>query len=259
MTGTKFENRRMTTYLDEVRRELADVPQPARGDLLATVRERLEELPDNASPPRELGPARDYASELRESAGLAPRRRTPLALLRATQLRTKILAALSLLVVVLLVGAIVARAHYQPISATEMFGSSTAPPIDDSLVSGVDYFRYEPGTLIVRGLPVHNSGWATATVEGFDLSTTPALVSLVEMRATPDEYLTGTWERVPRVTSVDIPPHRTVFVYEVLKVHPFAISKGDSMSFEQPALRVRVLGVHHRVKVNADQIGVVDR
>jgi hypothetical protein len=259
MTSRKLANRQAAAYLHEVRRELADVPWQLRADLLATVRERLEELPDNARPHHELGPAREYASDLRESAGLAPRRRTPLALLGATRLRTKVIAMLATVMVVVLVGALVARAHYQPVTAYADFGAGTAQQLQDDLVTDVDYVRYQPDRLIVRGLQVQNHGWATVTVNGFDVGTTPAIVALREMRATTDEQLTGMWERIPRVTSVRIPPGKTAYVFMVLKLRRFQIGAGGGITFRLPAMNIHVLGVHHTVNVVGNQIGVLNR
>jgi hypothetical protein len=259
MTRTKLANRQATAYLDEVRHELADVPWRLRADLLATVCERLEELPDTARPHHELGPAREYARDLRESAGLAPRRRTPLALLRATRLRTKVIAMLATVMVVVLVGALVARAHYQPVTAYASFGAGTAQQIQDDLVNDVDYVRYQPDRLIVRGLQVQNHGWATATVDGFVVGTTPAIVSLREIRATTDEHLTGLWERIPKVTSVRIPPGKTAYVFMVLKLRRFQLRPGGGITFELPAMNIHVLGVHHTVNVVGNQIGVLNR
>jgi hypothetical protein len=259
MTSTKLANRQAAAYLDEVRRELADVPWHLRADLLATVRERLDELPGNARPQHELGPARAYASDLRESAGLAPRRRTPLALFSATRLRTKLFAMLATVMVVVLVGALVARAHYQPVTASVMVGSGTAQQIQDDLVADVDYVRHQPGKLIVRGVQVQNHGWATVTVDGFDVGTTPAIVSLREIRATIDEHLIGMWERIPKVTRVSIPPGKTAYVYMVLKLLPFRLGRGDGMTFGLPPMNIRVLGVAHTVEVVGNKIGVVNR
>ena len=90
MTKAETANREAALYLAAVRHELADVPWRRRDDLLATVSERLEELPANAVPRLELGPSRDFARELRESAGLPPQRRTPFTLFRATRARTKL-------------------------------------------------------------------------------------------------------------------------------------------------------------------------
>ena len=259
MTSTKLANREAAAFLDEVRRELADVPWQLRADLLATVRERLEELPDNARPQDELGPAREYASDLRESAGLAPRRRTPLALLSATRGRTKVIAMLATVIVVVLAGALVARAHYQPVTAYASFGAGTAQQIQDDLVTDVDYVRHQPGKLIVRGVQVQNHGWTTVTVDGFDVGTTPAVVSLREIRATTDEQIIGMWERIPKVTRVRIPPGKTAYVYMVLKLLPFHLGRGGGMTFGLPPMNIHVLGVAHTVEVAGNKIGVVNR
>ena len=233
------------------------MPWQVRDDLLATVRERLEELPDNAVPRHELGPAAS-TSDLREkrwSHAEAPNaRRAPASHTTAHEGHRDV----ATVVVVVLIGSLVARSHYQPLTANAMFGAGTAQQIQDDLVTDVDYVRYQPGALIVRGLQVPNRGWSTVTVDGFDVGAAPATV-LREMRATTDEQLTGTWERIPKVRRVSIPPGKTAFVYMVLKILPFNIGPGGGMTFGLPAMRIHVLGVEHTVEVVGNQIGVVDR
>jgi hypothetical protein len=259
MTSTKLKNRQAATYLDQIRDELADVPRHARDDLLATVRERLEERPDDASPEYELGPARTYARDLRESAGLPPQRRTVVMRLRAIRLRTKVIATLTTLLVIVLVAALVERAHYQPLSAVNMGGMSTAVPVNDNLATGADYYEYQPGRIVVSTIQLQNRGRATVTVDGVAVALPEGPLVVREIRATNDQYKSGTWTLAPKVTHFTVHPGKTMYLFVVMKIVPFRLQSGDSIAINQPALHVRVLGVHHTVTVVGNAIGVVAR
>jgi hypothetical protein len=71
MNGTTLERPDVAAYLDAVRSRLADLPVEERDDLVADVEASLLE----AGEPPTLSPE-DFATELREAAGLAPAVRT---------------------------------------------------------------------------------------------------------------------------------------------------------------------------------------
>ena len=67
MNGTTLERPDVAAYLDAVRSRLADLPAEERDDLVADVEASLLE---SGEPPT-LSPE-EFATELREAAGLAP-------------------------------------------------------------------------------------------------------------------------------------------------------------------------------------------
>jgi hypothetical protein len=256
-TATRSEIR-AAAYLDAVRGELVDVPWSSRTDLLATVRERLAELPDNAVPEHELGPPRDYARELRAAAGLAPRRRSPWALLRGMRPRVLILAVVAIVVLAAAIAGLVYRAHYQPLSVDAYLGYSNAQVITDPLVTDTDFYRYEPGKIVVTGMALHNSGWATVHIDGAELPVSPlGPLVVTELRATTDQNIGGLWMRAPKVDRVSVAPAKTVTVFVVMKVTKFRIGPGGAMTMAQPKLRTHVLGIEHTVPIQGNEISLV--
>ncbi len=244
-------------YLDAVRQELIDVPWSSRTDLLATVRERLAELPEGMVPDRELGPPRDYARGLREGAGLAPRSRLPWALLRGMRPRTLMLSVAALVVAAAFVTGLVYRAHYQPLSASASFGYSNADVISDPLVTGTELYRYAPGKVIVTGIDVHNSGWATVRVDRADFPGTNGPLVVRELRATTDQNIGGLWTRAPKVDRVSVAPGQTVEIFVVMKVAKFQLGPGTTLTVDQPELHTHVLGIQHTIPVHGNEIALV--
>jgi hypothetical protein len=259
MAQTQLATRDAKEYIAAVRRELADVPWRRRDELLATVRESVDELPENAMASVRFGPPKAYARDLRESVGLPPRSRSPLTLLRAMRLRTLVIAGAATIVVVALIAGSVYRAHYQPTTAYASFGSSDARVIDDPLVSDTLFYRYEPGKVVVTGAEVHNSGWATVHVDRAELpsgSNGPLVVR--ELRATTDLNVGGNWQRVPKVDRVSVAPGQSVYVVVVMEIANLGtIGRGTRLTVAQPNLRTRVLGVEHTVPMQGDDISLV--
>jgi hypothetical protein len=253
-------NRNADMYLSAVRHELADLPWDHREDLLATVTERLGELPDDVKPWDDLGPSRDYARELRESAGLPPQHRTPLSLFRATRRRTKVIGIVIVVVLGLVFATLVEWPHYQPLSADSIGGAATAQPITDNLVTDTDFYRYEPGKLIVTSTQLHNRGRAAVTIDGVAIIGSPyGPLALRELRSTGDQLLIGQWKRGRKVSTVTVQPGKTVYLFIVMRIVRFPVGRGGGTIIDQPKLRVRVLGVHHLVTVVGDKIGILQR
>jgi uncharacterized membrane protein len=90
MTTTMAPQPEISAYLDEVRGALDDLPEAERDDLLAEVEASLvDAAAEGGSLAARLGPARDFAAELRSAAGLhetVERPRPGSALVRARQL-----------------------------------------------------------------------------------------------------------------------------------------------------------------------------
>jgi hypothetical protein len=256
---TKLATRDANEYVAAVRRQLADVRWRRRKELLVTVRESVDELPVNAMPSVRLGPPATFARDLREGAGLPPRRVSPLALVRGARPRTLMLAVAATVLVTALVAGAVYRANYQPITTDAQFGATDAKVITDPFVTDTLLYGYEPGKVVVTGITVQNTGWATVHVDDAELPTgTNGPLVVRELRATSDPQLTGQWKILPTVTSVSVAPGRTVYVFVVMQMVDFAIGpRGNAMTMEQPTLRTRVLGVHHTVAVPGNKISLV--
>ena len=209
----------------------------------------------------DLGPSRDYARELRESAGLPPQHRTPLALFRAARLRTKVIGIVVVLVLILVVAALIEWPHYQPLSAVSIGGAATAQPITDNLVTDTDFYRYEPGKLVVTTTQLHNGGRVPVTIDGVSIAGSPeGPLALRELRSTGDQLLIGQWPLAPKVTTVTVQPGKTAYLFVVMRIARFATGgPGGGETIDQPKLRVRVLGVHHLVTVSGNKIGILER
>jgi hypothetical protein len=142
-------------YLRSVGWWLRDLPWSTRRDLLAELRDHLDELPPNTDFRAQLGPPEAYASDLRAAAGLE-RRRGVIAFLRARRPRNLILFVLALTVAGLAIGAVAWIDSYQPI----VYGNGTQTPLDSRPSPG------QPGVTVVfrtgrpflYGVTIRNSG-----------------------------------------------------------------------------------------------------
>jgi hypothetical protein len=170
------------------------------------------------------------------------------------RLRNKVLLIAVPLLIVLANAGNAYRQHYQPLTMSQNLGYSSAPAINDPLVSGVDFYRYQRGATVVSGLSLTNTGWTTVAVTGAVMANGSPF-SFVGLRTQSDPHLIGIWNRASPVDRVVVHPGQTVEVYVVMKMKPYRLDgyvKGD-----QPPLVVQVLGVTHRVRPIGDQIGVV--
>ena len=161
-----------------------------------------------------------------------------------------------------LVSALVERAHYQPLSAASIGGFSNARSITDDLVTDTDLYQYQPGTLIVSTIVLHNTGWTAVAVDGATVGGPPeGPLVFRELRATADEYLTGQWSRAPKVTRFEVQPGKTVYLFVVMRTVAFPLGgPGGGETLNPPTLHVRVLGVHHALAVyGANKIGLLVR
>ena len=131
-------------YVRNVGWWLRDLPWSTRRDLLAELRDHLDELPADTDFLAQLGPPERYAGDLRAAAGLE-RRRGLIAFLRARRPRNLILFVLALTVAGLAIGAVAWIDSYQPI----VYGNATQVPLDSKPSPG------QPGVTVVfrRGRP----------------------------------------------------------------------------------------------------------
>ncbi len=142
-------------YVRNVGWWLRDLPWSTRRDLLAELRDHLDELPADTDFRAQLGPPETYAGDLRAAAGLE-RRRGLIAFLRARRPRNLILFGLALTVAGLAIGAVAWIDSYQPIA----YGNATQFPLDSKPSPG------QPGVTVVfrkdrpflYGVTIRNNG-----------------------------------------------------------------------------------------------------
>jgi hypothetical protein len=150
-------------YLRSVSFELGDLPWSMRQDLLAELRGHLEELPAGTNLDERLGPAEDYAADLRAAAGLE-RRHGAKAFLMARRPRTLVLAALALTVIGLAIGAVIWVQSYQPLSRLD--NSIVPNGAKNTPTDNGDSVTFHKGRPFQVGVFVKNTGPFTVHVVG---------------------------------------------------------------------------------------------
>jgi hypothetical protein len=150
-------------YLRVVSFELRDLPWRTRRDLIAELRGHLGELPVDTNLTAQLGPAREYAAELRAAAGLE-RRRGVIAFLRARRPRNLVIMVVALTVIGLSIGAVVWIDSYQPL-ALGNFVQYPAHYVDEP-GGDTEAVVFREGRPYKLGLEVQNNGRYTIRVLG---------------------------------------------------------------------------------------------
>jgi hypothetical protein len=196
-------------YLRDVGYRLGDLPWSTRRDLLAELREHLDEFPAETDFRAELGTPETYASDLRTAAGLEHRRGV-VAFLRARRPRNLILAVVVLVAFGLAIGAVVWSRSYQPIT----FAGGTFEPVGVKGSPGTadHYVVYHQGRPFRFGAVLMNTGHYTVRVLGVPY---PSIVpfSARLLMSTPG------------------PPSKvTNFPGELKPFHPFDFHPGDIIS-----------------------------
>ncbi len=251
-------------YFDDVRRRLLDVPWQQRQHLLTELVNRLDNLPGGVDPNSILGESEHYARLMRESAGYGPTPPRRFAYIRAWRLRRKLLTGATIVLVPTLIFAAAFAAHYQPLAAYALGGSSTAPIVESdraiaesSAPIGVVFRRYEPGSEVVVTTEIHNRGHATATVTGVSIPNGFQPIVATGLRRAADAQSIGLPDRGVPVRTVAIGPGGTSYIFVMMKMQQETLGAGDSAWQANPTLNVDVLGVHHQVPIQGGGIGVI--
>jgi hypothetical protein len=246
-----------TPYFDAVRRELLDIPWEQRQQLLSDLVGRLDSI-TASDPEMLLGSPKEYAFLARSEAGYSSVRPRRFAYLRAWRRRTKVLVVVIPLVTALVIGALVWRAHYQPLTASVYMsapgkgvGRLPASPADRT-----EYFTYVPDATIAYGAMLENTGRASVTVTGLDTnpdSFTPLVP--VEMRVQSERRCCLIEDARP-VKTVTIDPGERVTLWLVFRMMKQELGRGNTIVVELPELRVEVLGLRHLVALPNAQAGL---
>jgi hypothetical protein len=154
-------------YLRMVSWELRDLPWKMRRDLVSEIQGQLDELPAGTNLSERLGRPHEYATELRDAAGL-DRRRGVLAFLRARRPRNVALTLATLAVIGFAIGAVEWIDSYQPLAFGNSYrfpdGSVEAPAGDSSSVV------FHQGRPFELGFEILNSGRFAVRVLGAPVS-----------------------------------------------------------------------------------------
>ncbi|HJU36651.1 MAG TPA: hypothetical protein VJ716_04435 [Gaiellaceae bacterium] len=152
-------------YLRVVDFWLRDLPWSARRDLLAELRDHLDELPADTDLRERLGPPEEYAADLRAAAGLEHRRGL-IAFLRARRPRNLILTVVALMIIGLAIGAVAWIDSYQPLAFQS--GAEIFPPAAVQAPGGFtgESVVFHKGGVFRLGLDIQNTGRFTVRVVG---------------------------------------------------------------------------------------------
>lgn len=156
-------------YVRMVAFELRDLPWKMRRDLVSEIQGHLDELPAGTDLSAQLGRPHEYASELRDAAGLE-RRRGLIAFLRARRPRNVVLAVVALTLIGLAIGAVAWIDSYQPLA----FAGGTQEPLDSrpSIGQAGVTVVFRKGHPFEYGITIQNTGRLTVRVLGVPTSVT---------------------------------------------------------------------------------------
>jgi hypothetical protein len=202
---------------------------------------------------------------MREAAGYGPRAPRRFAYIRAWRLRRKILVAMTIvLTVTVLPAAVLAarwHAQYQPLRASSNgAGTTTRLAPGARFGSPLDpiYFQYRNGGHVIVDAALYNSGRVTVTVTGFVVPTSPyGPIVPSQLRITRDLSNFAEWKKATPVRRITVHPGERIQLFVVMDMVPWKLLVDGYVSQALPTLTVEVMGVHHLLPIDGQDIGVV--